>query len=590
MACQEVARLQALRHLRLLDTAPSEGFDRITRMAAQIFDLPIAAVSLTDHDRQWFKSKVGVQHDTIPRIKAPCSEVAESIEVLVIPDFKQDASYSDSLLAASGIRFYAGAPLVTRDGHGLGALCVLGTEPRSITPSETAALRDLAAMVMSQIELQHAYGRIDPVSGLANRHQFVEDLQDLDPAGDAAGRRLVVLIDIGRTDQVSGLTSAHGSIAIEDIITETARRLEKELGPTRIVYHVGPTQFVFLAPLNVSEEDYLQVVAAYLLDVRSNVETRFVMTPVVGVAPFIAGETDPKDVLRMAYSAAQVAHQSDDGVSLYSSASDADHARRHALLHDFGGALETPGELRLVFQPRINLSNGRCVAAEALLRWDHPKLGPVSPAEFIPIIERSVLAGPLTHWVLQSVVSQLVRWRQEGLSLEVSVNVTAANLEDPQFAGSVTQLLTQYGVAASALEIEITEGTVMGNVPGAMKTLHALRSLGVRVSIDDFGTGYSSLSYLRRLPVDIVKIDQSFVRSMSSEERDRKLVRSIIALSQDLGYGVVAEGVETQTDADHLIAMGCEEAQGYLFARPMEADQVMGWVHAREAFGISLVA
>lgn len=156
----EEKRLHALTSLNLLDTPPSESFDRITRMAAQIFQLPIAAVSLTDIDRQWFKSKVGVDHGAIPRTKAPCAQVADNCKLVVIEDFERDERYCDSLLGISGIRFYAGAPLTTRDGYTLGALCVLGTEPRKITEAESSALQDLASMVMSQIELQHPPARL----------------------------------------------------------------------------------------------------------------------------------------------------------------------------------------------------------------------------------------------------------------------------------------------------------------------------------------------------------------------------------------------------------------------------------------------
>jgi GAF domain-containing protein len=175
----EDARLDALYQLKLLDTSASESFDRITRMASQIFGLPIAAVSLTDRDRQWFKSRVGVDHRSVPRDKAPCAKVAETNELLVVEDLLSDPYYADSVLSRAGTRFYAGAPLVTSDGYGLGALCVLGTEPRKASGTELAALTDLAAMVMAQIELQHAFGRIDPVSGLPTRNQFCDDLADM---------------------------------------------------------------------------------------------------------------------------------------------------------------------------------------------------------------------------------------------------------------------------------------------------------------------------------------------------------------------------------------------------------------------------
>ena len=171
MTQDEDARLDALYQLNLLDTPTSASFDRITRMAAQIFGLPISAVSLTDRDRQWFKSRVGVARTTIPRDKAPCAQVAETTRVLVVPDLLADNGYADSTLAGSGIRFYAGAPLVTREGFGLGALCVLGTEPRTASDAEMAGLVDLADMVMAQIEMQHAFGRIDANQGAKTIHE-----------------------------------------------------------------------------------------------------------------------------------------------------------------------------------------------------------------------------------------------------------------------------------------------------------------------------------------------------------------------------------------------------------------------------------
>ena len=195
MMNNEQARLSVLRQLNLLDTPPSESFDRITRMASLLFDLPIAAVSLTDHDRQWFKSRVGVDHWEIPRFKACCGEVADTGAVLVVNDLLASRHYRDSQLAESGIRFYAGAPLVTSEGYTLGAMCVLGTEPRAVTEQERSILKDLAAMVMAQIDLQHAVGRVDPATGLPNYLRFVEDLSDL--SRDDPGGQRYVLFQLG---------------------------------------------------------------------------------------------------------------------------------------------------------------------------------------------------------------------------------------------------------------------------------------------------------------------------------------------------------------------------------------------------------
>src|SRR5690606_30829537 len=216
MTDYETARLAVLRQLNLLDTPPSENFDRITRMASQLFNLPIAAVSLTDEDRQWFKSRVGVEHWEIPRFKACCGEVADSSGVLVVNDLLQSETYRDSLLAQSGIRFYAGAPLLTKDGYSLGAMCVLGTEPRQVTAEEIAALKDLSAMVMAQIDLQHAVGRVDSSTGLPNYNQFIEDLDDL--SRDAPGAVYYALsTELVDLSQASSLQRVMGPSYLEGL-------------------------------------------------------------------------------------------------------------------------------------------------------------------------------------------------------------------------------------------------------------------------------------------------------------------------------------------------------------------------------------
>ena len=572
----EDQRLDALYQLNLLDTPASESFDRITRMAAQLFGLPIAAVSLTDHDRQWFKSRVGVAQDTVTRTKAPCSQVAESIDTLVIPDLLEDAFYRDCPIARDGIRFYAGAPLVTRDGHGLGALCVLGTEPRQVTQAEIAALNDLAAMVMSQIELQHAFGRIDPLSGLPNRTQFLDDIADL--GRDSVGeRRLAVLLDLALPEQINNMVRVMGPSHVDDMVRHAAQQLRATLPPGRIAYHVAATQFAYLAEPDMSDNAYAVMLAGMLARSRVELAVQLLTTMVVGIAPFILGETDPRDVLRFSHSAAQDARGTETSVSLYSAKSDGAHRRRFGLLKDFGEALGADDQLRLVFQPRIDLASRTGVGAEALLRWQHPTLGDISPGEFIPIVEKSSLAQPLTHWVLDQALRQLKIWSTGGMAIPLSVNISAANLEETDFAPRVQLLLLKHRVRPELLELELTESAVMENIGPALEQLNTLHRAGIRLAIDDFGTGYSSLAYLQRLPAQVVKIDQSFIRNVLNGDREIQLVRSMITLSHDLGFHVVAEGIETTEVADLLSQMGCDEAQGYLFARPLEPCAFVDW-------------
>jgi EAL domain-containing protein (putative c-di-GMP-specific phosphodiesterase class I)/GGDEF domain-containing protein len=579
ISCQltEARRLAALRQLNLLDTPPAEAFDRITRMAARLFDLPIAAISLTDVDRQWFKSRVGIDRDSIPRMHAPCGAVTDTSAVLVVPDLLRDGYYRDSPLAASGVRYYAGAPLITADGHCLGAICVLGLEARATSDEEIGALRDLAGMVMAQIELQHALGRIDAVSGLPNRHQFIEDFQDLQRDRPPGELRHVVLINLATHEQLSYAARVMSSSYIDELVTDAASWLRADIDAARSIYHVAACQFALVSPPDVALPAYVALIEEKVRLCIQVAKTRYVMTPAVGLAPFEVGRSEGLGVLRRAQSAAHDAMSCTSHVAVYSAQEDAGYRRRFTLLNEFGAALEEGGQLRLLFQPRVDLRSGRCVGAEALLRWTHPELGGVGPGEFMPVIERSGLAQATTAWVLAAALEQQRRWRAQGLMLQLSVNVSPANLLDADFADRLAAGLAEQDLPPGCLELEITESALMEQAGPAHAMLEAISATGVRLAIDDFGTGYSSLSYLQSMPADVVKIDQSFIRNLETDARKQALVATMIRLSQDLGHRVVAEGVETEWAAQFLRDASCDEAQGYLYARPMEAKDFTQW-------------
>lgn len=592
ISCQinEARRLEALNKLNLLDTPPSEAFDRITRMAARLFDLPIAAVSLTDADRQWFKSRVGVDHDRLPRMHAPCSEVSDTRDMLVIADLLEHDGYRDSPLAATGIRYYAGAPLTTADGYCLGSMCVLGTEPRETTPAEIAILTDLAAMVMAQIEMQHALGRMDPLSGLPNRNQFIEDFHDMQRDRPAHEQGLAVVINLATPDQLAHAARAMDPSFLDGVVIDAAAWIRAETGQRRKVYHVNATQFAVLAEPGMKLDDYLPLLEEKIEHAISISKLRFVITPTIGVAPFETGSADGLNVLRQAQSAAHDAIGSATHVAVYSALEDDAYRRRFDLLNDFAEALISRDQLRLVYQPRIDIASGECIGAEALLRWNHPTLGPIGPGEFIPIIERSGLAQATTAWVLNRALRQQKAWRAAGVKLQLSLNVSAANLMEPDLADRVVASLQHYGLPPECLELEITESAIMEQPLKATAMLDVLAGAGVHLAIDDFGTGYSSLSYLQRMPANVVKIDQSFIKGLEDDYRQQGLVRTMITMSQDLGHKVVAEGVERGDVLAFLRSAGCDEAQGYLFARPLEVDAFNTWFSDNSAARIETVA
>ena len=450
----EASRLEALRKLNLLDTPPSEAFDRITRMAAQMFRLPIAAISLTDSNRQWFKSRVGVEHDSIPRMKAPCGQVADEGEMLVIPDLLQDCVYSDSVLAESGVRFYAGAPLITQDGYCLGAMCVLGTEPRTISETESMALRDLAAMVMAQIELRHALGRTDPFSGLPNRNQFVEDFQDMTADRRHGEQRLAALVNLASPEQLSNALRAMGPGYLDEIVGEAVRMLTATIGQPSTVYHVSPTEFAFVAQPGTDAVELCVELENWLRRRAASLTSRFVTSTRIGVAPFTVGQTAYADLLRNLHSAVQHGLEQDCGVSMFSPELDALYQRRFWLVNEFGATLDAAvpgreGQLRLVFQPKVDLASGVCIGAEALLRWTHPESGEVSPGEFIPIIEQTSMVRAVTNWVLETAMYQLAEWHMEGLELELAVNFSAVTSNSRMREASLPSTFSQSFFSAS---------------------------------------------------------------------------------------------------------------------------------------------
>lgn len=582
MSTQEQDRLFALRQLNLLDTSPSESFDRITRMASQLFGLPIAAVSLTDENRQWFKSRVGVDHWEIPRETAPCADVCNSSHPLIIQDLLASDCYRNSYLANSGIRFYAGAPLVTREGHTLGAMCVLGTQPREVSEQEQATLRDLAAMVMAQIELQHAFGRIDPLTGLSNRHQFAEDLQDME-RDVPNGRRVALFTEVVNASELSMFHRTMGPAFLDELARIAARCLQQAIGPSSTLYYLGGCQFMHLVN-QASDAELLEEALRLrqaLLALESTRDVPVLIHPIMGIAPFCLGEVTAADVLRIAHAACLDARQAGEVAGLFSLDLDAHHQRRFTLLGDIGRALDNEDELYLVFQPRVSLGSGECLGAEALLRWHHPTLGEVSPGEFIPLIENTPMAKPLTQWVLRQAIRQAAVWHQQGETLQISVNVSATNLEEEDFAERLLDEMARMSLPSTAIEVELTESALIGQGQVAANQLKALIAAGLQIAIDDFGTGYSSLSYLHEIPAHTVKIDRRFITELGQDARTETLVNSMISMAHDLGYRVVAEGIENDISYRRLVELGCNEAQGYFIAKPLLPLVFEKWLHER---------
>jgi len=306
----------------------------------------------------------------------------------------------------------------------------------------------------------------------------------------------------------------------------------------------------------------------------------------IGIAVFPGHGDTPDALIRRANVAMLRARHQGGGHALYTGGQDQECARRLALVGDLHRAIDND-ELRLFCQPKVRFADSQVCGVEALVRWQHPQLGMISPSSFIALAEHSGLISPLTDWVMAAAFRQSYVWRQAGLRLPLAVNLSARDLRDPKLVERVRNLYATWGAEPNGVQFELTESALMQDPQGSLESLKRLKDMGSDLYIDDFGTGYSSLAYLQKLPVDAIKIDQSFVRDMLSDHDSAVIVRSTIDLAHDLDLLVVAEGVEDRAGWDYLAKEGCDMAQGYVVSEPIPADGFQAW-QASSAYAAAL--
>jgi len=567
----EQERLQALHSLNLLDTAPTEAFDRITRLAASLFEMPVALISLVDTERQWFMSRVGVNVPGTCREDAICDHVVRSSELLVVTDALADSRFKANTLvnAEGGIRFYAGAPLRLSSGHAVGSLCVLDHKPRVFTDQQQQQLQELADLVVTQIELKRAVGRIDDVTHLPNQAQLAVDLQSLCQTEPDAPCMLVMLELMGPAPQLS-VMRAVGMAPLEAMMRSAGRRLQQFAQGVSPVYHVGVTRLALLIR-HAGDDDQEAFLNALLREVREPFESQddflIEQQPRVGTASFQLRPGEADDALRQATAALYHRESRPGKVARFDPDADRHHQRSYSLLRAIPHAM-SHGEFSLVYQPQLDRNSLGFRCAEALLRWTHPKLGNIPPGEFIPLVENTSLIHPVTEWVLHTALAQLKEWENQGLTMSVAINISARNLEDPDFIRVLQNALTLHQIEPSRLQMECTENVALTGEM-TLKAINEARALGIQIALDDFGSGYCNFGSLYSLPAEVLKLDQSLIRPIDTDERALDIVKSMIRLGHTLGYRMLAEGVETAAIFDLLIEIGCDEIQGYYVSRPL---------------------
>jgi diguanylate cyclase len=432
--------------------------------------------------------------------------------------------------------------------------------------------------VLRQSAINRHQATHDALTGLPNRSLFADLLGRTLAHAARTGQPVgVLVIDLDRFKDVNDSLGHHcGDLLLGQI----GPRVQGALRPADTVARLGGDEFAVLLP-DLDEAAVLAVAEHVLTALHATFiigELTVDLEASIGVAIAPAHGNSTDDVLRHADTAMYGAKDARAGIALYDPQTHGPAARPLALLGELRRALDRADELVLHYQPKVELAGERLSGVEALLRWRHPDRGLVEPADFIPAAEKTGLIHRLNTHVLTLAIRQVRCWLDDGYRVAVAVNLSARCLHDTTLPGRVAQLLMAHGVPAALLRLEVTESAVMLDTTRALTVLNALHDLGVLLSIDDFGTGYSSMSYLKRLPVDELKIDRSFVIGMTGDHDDATIVRSAVDLGHNLGLTVVAEGVETARHVHALINLGCDIAQGYHYARPVPPGELTSWL------------
>jgi diguanylate cyclase (GGDEF)-like protein len=415
----------------------------------------------------------------------------------------------------------------------------------------------------------------DGLTGLPNRSMFSKVLNQSISEAHRYDRRLAVaFLDLDRFKQINDTL---GHEAGDQLLKEVGARLKGCVRDSDTVARLGGDEFVVLLP-ELKDEKYAAIVAQKILAAAAKpfslMGQEFRVTASIGISTYPQDGQDEQTLTKNADIAMyQAKAEGKNNFQFYSEKLNANSLERLTLESSLRHALERK-EFRLYYQAKRDIASGRITGMEALLRWEHPDLGIVAPMQFIPVAEETGLIVPIGKWVLKTVCLQSISWQRQGLpALSIAVNMTARQFLDEHLLADIAFLLTETGMNPHLLEIELNESLLIHNVEKTMRILTGLKGLGVRIAVDDFGTGYSSLALLQRFPLDTIKIDRSLMRDVFGTPADTGLADAIIAMGKSLSLTVVAQGVETKEQAEHLRLHACDELQGFYFKRPLPVDE-----------------
>ncbi len=605
-AYRALKTLSAGNHVLLHSSDEQQLLDRMCKVIVEEGGYPLAWVGYAENDerrsiRPVAHAGVGVGLVDALRLtwadegigRGPTGTAVRTGEPVIARNLHGDPDLVDArnLLVERGLPDYASAAVfpLRVDGQVLGNLSIYADEPDAFDEAEVRLLRELAedlafgiASHRTRVRHEAAERTIehmafhDAVTGLPNRLRLREVLEAAIVRSRDTHRPLALLVL--KVEHFQEITDSLGYREGEHLLIEIAARLAPLVRDGELLARGAEDEFVLLLAGGGANEA-IEAAKRLIGGLNESIELCGLMVNArvsIGIALCPGHGSDPDSLLRRASVAAMEARRSAAGYAFYVGSLDQDHTRRLALMGDLRRAI-ADNELQLYCQPKVCIATRKLCGAEALVRWPHPRLGMIATGEFVRLAEHAGLISPLTHWVLDAAFSQAYAWHDAGCRQPLAVNLSAHDLRDPLLFDHIKGLFATWGLPARAIQFELTESALMEDPGGAQQTLARLKQLGVELYIDDFGTGYSSLSYLRHLPVDAIKIDQSFVASMIASDDSAIIVRSTIELGHNLDLRVIAEGVENARIWDRLAVLGCDVAQGYYVSPPLPAARLRDW-------------
>lgn len=583
---KEHDRLTSLRSLKVLDKPADARFDRLTKLASAVFDVPVALITLVDENRQWFLSRCGLDVAETDRNISFCAHTLHEEVMLVIEDTLADPRFAANPLVVNApfVRFYAGVVIRDTVGLPLGTLCIVSGEPRTFDNESKQILIQLAALAeiellpekapMQQRVRAQLDAQVDPLTraysperfNIGVKQQFAEDDHQLTAVA------MVVLPGLEQLNDIFGrMVGDELLVELAQRLTAIGRQFDKyalgRLSGRRFALCVsgntrqGPTH-----PFNQSLIHSLnQPFITSGGELSPNIHT--------GIA-FRNSETcSIENILERCRSALATASSTRGAqVVVYDESYLLPLHRRLRIAAELQSAIDNNG-LHLVFQPKVRCSDRAIDGFECLLRWQHHELGTISPLDILDAASDVNKLVALDRWVIDQAIQQRAAWQSAQLTPgTLSANITGETLLSEGFVSWLTERLNHYGVTASQMELEVLESSLFDDFDRAVSVLDEIRHLGVSISLDDFGTGYSSLAYLHRLPISVLKIDRAFVSRLESDPVHRSLCTGILSIAQNLTLSVVAEGVENESQFDILKASACDRVQGYFFSRPVSQE------------------